>query len=147
MPHLHVAPQGVNGPVVLFLTAGPPPSLPLQGELSAADLIPNADVGVIDFGDFVARLLAGDVYVEPGEIPTGIGIVGVGEIELVNGDHVESRLGPGQILYGREALAKTEVPWPARAADKGAIVVHLDSRIALELGVSCSPMLEVFAGE
>jgi DNA-binding beta-propeller fold protein YncE len=61
--HLHVAPLGVNGPVVLFLTGAPPITLPLQGELSAADLIPNADVGVINFDDFVERLLAGDVYV------------------------------------------------------------------------------------
>src|SRR4030095_9977728 len=39
-----------------------PSSLPLRGELTAADLIPNADVGVLTFADFVERLLAGDVY-------------------------------------------------------------------------------------
>jgi DNA-binding beta-propeller fold protein YncE len=61
--HLHVAPRGINGPVVLFLVAGPPASLPLRGELTAADLIPRTDVGVLDFDDFVGRLLAGDVYV------------------------------------------------------------------------------------
>ena len=60
--HLHVAPEGVNGPVVLFLTHAGPITLPLQGELTAADLIPNADVGVNNFADFVDRLLAGDVY-------------------------------------------------------------------------------------
>jgi hypothetical protein len=60
---LHVAPRGVNGPIVLFLVAGPPASLPLRGELTAADLIPRPDVGVLDFDDFVDRLLAGDVYV------------------------------------------------------------------------------------
>lgn len=60
--HLHVAPRGFNGPVVLFLIDGPPDSLTLTGELSAADLIARADVGVIDFDDFVDRLLDGDVY-------------------------------------------------------------------------------------
>ena len=55
-----------NGPwSCSFPTAGPPPSLPLRGELSAADLIPNADkIGVLDFGRLrQPPLLAGDVYV------------------------------------------------------------------------------------
>ncbi len=60
--HLHVAPRGFNGPVVLFLAAGPPSALPLRGTLTAADLIPQPDVSVIDFDDFVDALLAGDVY-------------------------------------------------------------------------------------
>jgi hypothetical protein len=62
--HLHVAPRGFNGPVVLFLTSGTPPfSLPLEGTLTEEDLIANPDVGVESFADFVAALKAGDVYV------------------------------------------------------------------------------------
>jgi hypothetical protein len=60
--HLHVAPRGFNGPVVLFL-ARQNPTLPLRGELTAADLIPNPDAGITDFASFVEALLAGDVYV------------------------------------------------------------------------------------
>jgi hypothetical protein len=62
--HLHVAPRGINGPVLLFLTSGSPPfTLPLQGTLTADDLIANPGVGVETFADFVAALKAGDVYV------------------------------------------------------------------------------------
>ena len=61
--HLHVGPRGFNGPVVLFLADGPPPEPVLKGTLTAADLIPNADVSVETFADFVAALKAGDVYV------------------------------------------------------------------------------------
>ncbi len=60
--HLHVAPRGFNGPVVLFLAASPPASLPLRGTLHAADLIPNEDAGVETFADLIAALEAGEVY-------------------------------------------------------------------------------------
>src|SRR5262249_50716358 len=59
--HLHVGPAGFNGPVVLFLVNGPPPTTVLKGTLTEADLIPNADVSVATFADFVAALKAGDV--------------------------------------------------------------------------------------
>jgi DNA-binding beta-propeller fold protein YncE len=61
--HLHVAPAGFNGPVVLFLANGPPPSPLLRGTLQAADLIPQPDVGVETFADFLEALEAGDVYI------------------------------------------------------------------------------------
>jgi hypothetical protein len=60
--HLHVAPRGFNGPVVVPLT-GAPSSLPLAGTVTADDLVPNAGVGVIDFDDLIEAMLAGDVYV------------------------------------------------------------------------------------
>jgi hypothetical protein len=64
MAHLHVAPRGFNGAVVLFLTSGDRPfELPLRGTLTADDLIPNADAGVETFAEFVSALQAGDVYV------------------------------------------------------------------------------------
>ncbi len=61
--HLHVAPRGFDGPVVLFLAAHAPASLPLRGTLTEADLLANADAGIVDFADFVEALRAGDVYV------------------------------------------------------------------------------------
>lgn len=60
--HLHVAPAGFNGPVVVNLT-GAPSSLPLEGTVTADDLVPNAGVGVVTWDDLIEAMLAGDVYV------------------------------------------------------------------------------------
>jgi hypothetical protein len=60
--YIHVGPRGFNGPAVLPLTQRPLQS-PWRGTLTAANLIPNANVGVNTFADFVAALKAGDAYV------------------------------------------------------------------------------------
>lgn len=60
--HIHVAPVGTPGPIIFPLANGPFAS-PLQGRLDAADLQPDPDIGVNNFGDFVDRLRAGDTYI------------------------------------------------------------------------------------
>ena len=62
--NLNVAPPSFNGPIVLSLTTGGPPfAFPLRGSLTAQNLIPNADVSVETFAEFVDAMKAGDVYV------------------------------------------------------------------------------------
>jgi hypothetical protein len=58
--HVHVAPPGFDGPVVLFLANGP---FTLRiGTLDAGDLLPNQDAGIETFADLLEALDAGDVY-------------------------------------------------------------------------------------
>jgi hypothetical protein len=59
--HIHAGAPGVPGPVVFTLSAGPFDS-PLEGTLTVADFVPNA-AGVATFGDFLAKLQAGQTYV------------------------------------------------------------------------------------
>jgi hypothetical protein len=71
--HLNVAPRGFDGSPVLSLTDMSSPSLPLQGVVRPADLIPVPDSGIVDFADFVEALQAGDVFanVETEANPSG----------------------------------------------------------------------------
>jgi hypothetical protein len=60
--HIHVAPPGTPGPIVLPLVTGSFTN-PLHATLSAADFVPDAADGLASFADFVAALRAGHTYV------------------------------------------------------------------------------------
>lgn len=123
--HLHVAPRGFNGPVVLFLVAAPPSALPLRGTLTAADLIPQPDVSVLDFDDFVDALLAGDVYVNV-HTPTEP----AGEIrgQLIAPEGFPARLSGDQ---------EVDPPVATDASGKARVVINADqSEIRFALAVS-----------
>lgn len=68
--HIHVGAAGTNGPVILFLY-GPNPakfstkgcSELSEGTLTPKDLILNPDVGIKNWNDFLAALVAGTTYV------------------------------------------------------------------------------------
>jgi hypothetical protein len=91
-------------------------------------------------------LSAGEVIVKQGDPVPGLFLVGVGEIELVEGDAVKSTVTSGDFLFAGTVLGGGLAPSTARAGAGGALVLHGDRNIAQELLVTCPPLLEVFAG-
>jgi hypothetical protein len=91
-------------------------------------------------------LSAGEVIVKQGDPVPGLFLVGVGEIELVEGDAVKSTVTSGDFLFAGTVLGGGVAPSTARAGAGGALVLHGDRNIAQELLVTCPPLLEVFAG-
>ncbi len=91
-------------------------------------------------------LLAGEIVVKEGDVVPGLLLVGVGEIELVQGDAVKGSVSSGDFLFPGEVLGAGNAPATARAGAGGALVLFGDRRIAQELLVTCPPLLEVFAG-
>ena len=91
-------------------------------------------------------LLAGDVVVTQGEQMVGLILIGVGELELMDGDKVAGVVGSGEFLFATEVLGGGDVPRTARAGPGGALILYGDRHIAQELLVTCPPLLEVFAG-
>ncbi|HVH41258.1 MAG TPA: hypothetical protein VM925_02915, partial [Labilithrix sp.] len=91
-------------------------------------------------------LLAGELVVTAGEPVPGLLLVGIGELELVNGDKVTGVVGSGDFLFPTEVLGAGSAPATARAGAGGALVLFGDRAIAQELLVTCPPLLEVFAG-
>ncbi len=89
MAHIHLGPQGRNGPVILWLfgdaSSNPLPfTLPrddgpfsgeISGMLTASNLIPQPSLGLNTFEDVIANLMRGNAYVNvhtqahpPGEV-------------------------------------------------------------------------------
>ncbi len=91
-------------------------------------------------------LIAGDVVVTQGEPMVGLILIGVGELELMDGDKVAGVVGSGEFLFATEVLGGGDVPRTARAGAGGALILYGDRHIAQELLVTCPPLLEVFAG-
>ncbi len=94
----------------------------------------------------VRPLIPGEIVVNKGEPVPGLLLVGVGEIELVDGDSVKGVVGSGDFLFATEVLGAGAAPQTARAGAGGALVMFGDRHIAQELMVTCPPLLEVFAG-
>jgi hypothetical protein len=91
-------------------------------------------------------LTAGEVVVTAGEQMPGLLLVGVGELELVDGDRIAGTVGSGEFVFPTEVLGGGDAPHTARAGPGGALILFGDRRVAQELLVTCPPLLEVFAG-
>ncbi|HJX61238.1 MAG TPA: CHRD domain-containing protein [Dehalococcoidia bacterium] len=69
--HIHCGPEGVNGPVAVFLYSGPvvtPHGILSEGTLTAANLIalpdsPACPGGISTFDDLIAKMRSGGAYV------------------------------------------------------------------------------------
>lgn len=94
----------------------------------------------------VRPLSAGEVVVNRGEAVPGLFLVGVGELELVDGGAVKGTIGSGEFLFAGEVLGAGAAPSTVRAGAGGALVLYGDRNVAQELMVTCPPLLEVFAG-
>ena len=98
-------------------------------------------------GRLTMRTLSpGEVVVTAGQSVPGLLLVGVGEIELVDGDTVTGTVGSGEFVFPGEVLGAGAAPRTARAGAGGALILFGDRMIAQELLVTCPPLLEVFAG-
>lgn len=91
-------------------------------------------------------LVAGDVVVKAGDPVPGLLLVGIGELELFDGEKVTGKVGSGDFLFPTEVLGAGSAPTTARAGTGGALVMFGDRGVAQELLVTCPPLLEVFAG-
>ncbi len=87
-----------------------------------------------------------EIVVNAGEVVPGLLLVGVGELELVQGEKVSGTVGSGEFLFPTEVLGAGAAPATARAGSGGALIMFGDRKIAQELLVTCPPLLEVFAG-
>jgi CRP-like cAMP-binding protein len=88
----------------------------------------------------------GGVLVEKGAKVPGIMLVGVGSIEIVDGDVVQSEITPGDFVFATEILGGGKAHATARAGTEGVVYLFADRSVAQELLVTCPPLLEIFAG-
>ncbi len=92
------------------------------------------------------RMLPGEIVVEAGHPVSGLFLVAVGELELVQGDEVTGAVGSGDFLFAGAVLGGGNAPATARAGKNGALMMYGEPSVAQELLVTCPPLLEVFAG-
>ena len=93
----------------------------------------------------IKRLLPGELLTNKGKPVGGMYIMAAGRLEIMNGDQVESELGPGDFLFDAQVLSNGKAPNDARAGKGGALVLFASRSIAHELLLSVPPLLEIFA--
>jgi hypothetical protein len=93
----------------------------------------------------IKRLLPGELLTTQGKGVGGMYIMAAGRLEIMNGDQVDSELGPGDFLFGAQVLSNGKAPNDARAGKGGALVLFASRSIAHELLLSVPPLLEIFA--
>jgi hypothetical protein len=93
----------------------------------------------------IKRLLPGEMLTQRGKAVGGMYIMAAGRLEILNGDEVESELGPGDFLFGAQVLSNGAAPNDARAGKGGALVLFASRSIAHDLLLSVPPLLEIFA--
>ena len=86
-------------------------------------------------------LLPGEIVVKAGDPVPGLLLVGVGELELVQGDTVSGVVGSGDFLFPTEVLGAGAAPVTARAGAGGALVMFGDRlrRAGAARDVSAAP--------
>ena len=90
-------------------------------------------------------LLAGEVLIEEGKPPSGLYIVGGGQLEIVSGGVVRQDLGPGDLPFAGSVLTHEKASGTVRAGASGALVLHADRMTTHELIVSLPPLLELLS--
>jgi CRP-like cAMP-binding protein len=93
----------------------------------------------------IKRLLPAELLTHKGKAVGGMYIMAAGRLEIMNGDAVDSELGPGDFLFGAQVLSNGAAPNDARAGKGGALVLFASRSIAHELLLSVPPLLEIFA--
>ncbi len=93
----------------------------------------------------IKRLLPNEMLATRDQAVGGMYIVAAGRIEVVDGEQIESELGPGDFLFGAQVLSNGKAPLDARAGKGGALVLFAARSVAHELLLSVPPLLEIFA--
>jgi hypothetical protein len=93
----------------------------------------------------IKRLLPNEELMARGKPVGGMYIVAAGRIEVVDGESIESELGPGEFLFGPQVLSNGAAPRTARAGKGGALVLFAGRSVAHELLMTVPPLLEIFA--
>ena len=93
----------------------------------------------------IKRLLPGEALTTKGKPVGGMYIVAAGRLEVVDGDALESELGPGDFLFAPQVLSNGAAPRDSRAGQGGALVLFAGRGVAHELLLSVPPLLEIFA--
>jgi hypothetical protein len=112
-------------------------------------LADKLDVSLRDalLGSLETRVLAeGEVLAEAGESVPGVVVVGVGELELVNGEKISSRVTSGEFLFPLEVLGGAKARSTARAGKGGAVVLMGGRARTQELVATYPSLLEILAG-
>ncbi len=91
------------------------------------------------------RLLPSEELAARGKPVGGMYIVAAGRIEVVDGEQVESELGPGEFLFGPQVLSNGAAPRTARAGKGGALLLFAGRSVAHDLLMTVPPLLEIFA--
>ncbi len=93
----------------------------------------------------IRRLLPGELLTSKGKPVGGMYIMAAGRLEIMDGDEIESELGPGDFLFGAQVLSNGAAPNDVRAGKGGALVLCANRSIAPAILLSVPPLREIFA--